>query len=209
MVTSFFPASHSLGRNKQSNPVFRSKLVVATKADEFLALPGLWKTTYEVEGASPESREPRVVWHCVDEQADPWVSFAQLQDLPGMTCSRSSLQRNSTSLKWKAGARRPARVRRTESRRSPHPAASGPGAPRGPHPAASRPAAPCGRRRASEGRPITPPVVAAPQPGGCSRPCTPNSAPRTPRSSHWASRAPGHQACRRGRKSDAGAPRPH
>ena len=81
-------------------------------------LPGLWKTTYELEGASPAPREagevvtPRVaraqvVWHCVDEQADPWVSFAQLQDLPGMTCSRSSLQRNSTSLRWKTQCRGP------------------------------------------------------------------------------------------------------
>jgi hypothetical protein len=73
----------------------------AAQADEFLAMPGLWKTTYELEGAGPEPREPKVAWHCVDEQADPWVVFAQLQDLPGMTCSRSSLQRNSTSLKWK------------------------------------------------------------------------------------------------------------
>jgi hypothetical protein len=76
-------------------------LPAAAQADEFLAMPGLWKTTYELEGASPETREqPRVVWHCVDEQADPWASFAQLEDLPGMTCSRSSLQRNRTSLKW-------------------------------------------------------------------------------------------------------------
>ena len=80
----------------------------AAQADEFLAMPGLWKTTYEIERASPETREqPRVVWHCVDEQADPWASFAQLQDLPGMTCSRSSLQRNSTSLKWKMQCRGP------------------------------------------------------------------------------------------------------
>jgi hypothetical protein len=80
----------------------------AAQADEFLAMPGLWKTTYELEGVTPETREqPRVVWHCVDEQADPWASFAQLQDLPGMTCSRSSLQRNSTSLKWKMQCRSP------------------------------------------------------------------------------------------------------
>ena len=79
----------------------------AAQADEFLAMPGLWKTTYELEGAGPEPHEPKVVWHCVDEEADPWVAFAQLQDLPGMTCSRSSLQRNSTSLKWKNQCRGP------------------------------------------------------------------------------------------------------
>jgi hypothetical protein len=66
----------------------------AATADEFLAMPGLWQTTYESDGAT------RVVWHCVDEAADPWVSFAQLQDLPGMTCKASSQERNSTSLKW-------------------------------------------------------------------------------------------------------------
>jgi hypothetical protein len=79
----------------------------AAQADEFLALPGLWKTTYEVEGESREPREPSVVWQFVVEQADPWASFAQLQDLPGMTCSRGSLQRNSTSLKWKTQCRGP------------------------------------------------------------------------------------------------------
>jgi len=79
----------------------------AALADEFLALPGLWKTTYETEGSSPESHAPKVVWHCVDEEADPWVAFAQLEDPPGMTCSRSSLQRNSTSLKWKTQCRGP------------------------------------------------------------------------------------------------------
>jgi hypothetical protein len=85
-----------------------SMLLPATaQADEFLALPGLWKTTYEIEGVGSGPREPRVVWHCVYEEADPWVSFAQLQDLPGMTCSRNSLQRNSTSLKWKTQCRGP------------------------------------------------------------------------------------------------------
>src|SRR5271163_4663698 len=75
-------------------------------ADEFLALPGLWKTTYEVEGvASRVIPERKVVWRCVDEAGDPWVSFAQLQDLPGMTCTRPSLQFQSTSLRWKTECR--------------------------------------------------------------------------------------------------------
>jgi hypothetical protein len=73
----------------------------AAVADEFLALPGLWKTTYEVQGVATAPGDPKVVWHCVDEAADPWASFAQLRDLPGMTCTRSSLEYKSTSLKWK------------------------------------------------------------------------------------------------------------
>jgi len=78
-------------------------LASSARADEFLALPGLWQTTYEVEGASaaPASGSRKVLWHCVDEHSDPWVAFAQLQDLPGLTCTRDSLHRNSTSLKWK------------------------------------------------------------------------------------------------------------
>ena len=76
----------------------------AARADEFLAMPGLWQTTYEADGADPsaKSNEPRVVWHCVDEAADPWAAFAQLRDLPGMTCKTGSQERNSTSLKWQA-----------------------------------------------------------------------------------------------------------
>jgi hypothetical protein len=70
------------------------------RADEFLALPGLWMTSYVVRGKPDGTSTPRVLWHCVDEETDPWVSFAQLHDLPGMTCTRSSLQRTSTSLKW-------------------------------------------------------------------------------------------------------------
>ncbi|HWM68151.1 MAG TPA: DUF3617 family protein [Steroidobacteraceae bacterium] len=77
----------------------------AARADEFLAMPGLWQTAYEVDGATAGADDnkgsaPRVVWHCVDEAANPWVSFAQLQDLPGMTCKASSQERSSTSLKW-------------------------------------------------------------------------------------------------------------
>jgi len=81
-----------------------SMLVSTVRADEFLAMPGLWKTTYEVEGVGTTDA-PRVVWHCVDEEADPWEAFAHLQDLPGMACSRDSLHRTSTSLKWTARCR--------------------------------------------------------------------------------------------------------
>ena len=80
----------------------------AARADEFLAMPGLWRTTYEVDGAAEKSAdEPRVAWHCVDEAADPWVAFAQLQDPAGMTCRKASQERNSTSLKWQLQCRGP------------------------------------------------------------------------------------------------------
>jgi hypothetical protein len=94
----------------------------AARADEFLAMPGLWQTVYEDGGpitdantdaatktpaAGPSGAGHRVIWHCVDERADPWVSFAQLQDLPGMTCKVSSQERNSTSLKWRTRCQGP------------------------------------------------------------------------------------------------------
>ena len=88
-------------------------LPAAARADEFLAMPGLWRTTYEVDGAADifdqprAADEPRVVWHCVDEAADPWVAFAQLRDLPGMTCKKALQERNSTSLKWQVRCRGP------------------------------------------------------------------------------------------------------
>jgi hypothetical protein len=89
----------------------------AARADEFLAMPGLWQSTYEVDGAAPiandhganekRGNERRGVWHCVDEAADPWIAFAQLRDLPGMTCKIGSQERSSTSLKWQAQCRGP------------------------------------------------------------------------------------------------------
>jgi hypothetical protein len=82
-------------------------MAAAARADELLAMPGLWQTTYEVDGAAAKTGEPRVVWHCVDEAADPWVAFAQLQELPGMTCARSSLERTRTSLRWQSHCRGP------------------------------------------------------------------------------------------------------
>jgi hypothetical protein len=83
-------------------------------AGEFRALPGLWKTTYEIRGGATKPNEPKVLWHCVDEEADPWVSFAQLQDLPGMTCTRPSLERTSLSLKWRSECRGPGPATRAD-----------------------------------------------------------------------------------------------
>ena len=51
-------------------------IAAAARADEFLAMPGLWQTTYEVEGAAGKTN---VVWHCVDEAADPWVAWVFLR----------------------------------------------------------------------------------------------------------------------------------
>ena len=35
-------------------------------------------TSYVVRGKPDGTRTPRVLWHCVDEETDPWVSFASI-----------------------------------------------------------------------------------------------------------------------------------
>jgi len=70
-------------------------LPVVCAADDFMALPGLWKTSSQSEA------EPQVLWHCVDEDADPWAAFAQFPDEAGMSCARPTQERTSTSLTWK------------------------------------------------------------------------------------------------------------
>jgi hypothetical protein len=70
---------------------------VICTADDFMALPGLWKTTYRQAGQD----EPKILWHCVAEDTDPWVAFAQLEDGQGMSCTLSKQERTSTSLEWR------------------------------------------------------------------------------------------------------------
>ena len=82
----------------------------SARADEFRAMPGLWRITYEVEGAAADdvgSHEPRVSWHCLHEASDPWIVFAQLETPAGMTCKATSQDRNSTSLRWQWECRGP------------------------------------------------------------------------------------------------------
>lgn len=69
------------------------------RADEFMAQPGLWKTTTQSAGVN--STPAQVDWHCVDEAADPWSAFAQLEDVAGASCTRTTFERTATSLKWK------------------------------------------------------------------------------------------------------------
>jgi len=76
-------------------------LVAATgNAEDFTALPGLWKTTYQLKGAGP-TEASQIKWHCVDEDDDPWISFAHLQVLPQESCKRVGFSHTSSSLKWR------------------------------------------------------------------------------------------------------------
>jgi len=65
-------------------------------AGDFQAMPGLWKivTHSAAQGAPHET----VAWHCVDEDADPWASFALPP--PDASCQRSDEHRSRTSLDW-------------------------------------------------------------------------------------------------------------
>jgi hypothetical protein len=68
-------------------------------ADEFEAMPGLWKTTLR---SWPAEKDPtHVQWRCVDEGADPWVAFARLPVMPHEICTRKGFVRTDTSLKWR------------------------------------------------------------------------------------------------------------
>ena len=79
-----------------------SGVIAAAHADSFGAMPGLWGTTYQVQqdaAQSPAVAQPR--WHCVDEDADPWLEFAQLRVPKGYSCKRVSFDRTVSSLKWR------------------------------------------------------------------------------------------------------------
>ncbi|HTD28516.1 MAG TPA: DUF3617 family protein [Xanthomonadaceae bacterium] len=71
-----------------------------THADpsDFQAMPGLWMTTTSVVSHGHPGK-PSIKWHCVFENNDPWVSFADLS-IPGEQCKRSDEQRTSTALSW-------------------------------------------------------------------------------------------------------------
>jgi hypothetical protein len=73
--------------------------------NDFMAMPGLWKTTFRIQPAS-KSRD-QTIWHCVDEAADPWISFAQLQVPEHESCLRKSYTRTATVLKWQVDCKGP------------------------------------------------------------------------------------------------------
>jgi len=70
----------------------------ADAENDFMGMPGLWKTTFRNQQAAKS--KPQIVWHCVDEGADPWSSFAQLQPPEHEACVRKSYTRTATFLKW-------------------------------------------------------------------------------------------------------------
>ena len=87
--------------------VLASACLRPAAADEFLAMPGLWKLSYRASGqgqpnAQRQAREQawlaQPLWRCVDEDTDPWRAYADLPQQPA--CERLSVQRTSTSLRW-------------------------------------------------------------------------------------------------------------
>ena len=73
----------------------------ATLADpgDFQAMPGLWKVITSIVNHG-QTGQPTTTWHCVDEGADPWVEFANI-DVPNQTkCLRGDQHRRSTALDW-------------------------------------------------------------------------------------------------------------
>lgn len=69
---------------------------------DFAGMPGLWMTSLHRFHGGKETGKPEVIWHCVDEDADPWENFANLP-VPGhekQQCERSAEQRTNVSLAW-------------------------------------------------------------------------------------------------------------
>ncbi|WP_458070746.1 DUF3617 domain-containing protein [Rhodanobacter sp. BL-MT-08] len=74
----------------------------ATLADpgDFQAMPGLWKIVTSIVSHGQVVGQSKTTWHCVDEGADPWVEFANI-DIPNQTkCLPSNQHRRSTALDW-------------------------------------------------------------------------------------------------------------
>jgi hypothetical protein len=67
---------------------------------DFQAMPGLWKIVMRpvIHGHPGKSTTQ---WHCVDEGADPWTSFATIMTVPEHPrCEPANQHRNSTALAW-------------------------------------------------------------------------------------------------------------
>jgi hypothetical protein len=73
---------------------------VRAEDNDFKGLPGLWKTTSQIEGGGP-SVQTQIKWHCVDEDDDPWIAFVHLQVSPQASCKRVGFSKTSDSLKWR------------------------------------------------------------------------------------------------------------
>ncbi len=79
-------------------------------AGEFMAFPGLWKTTVQVAGPAGAHGEPTVTWHCVDEVEDPWSAYAQLTLPPGDLCTQTKSERTGTTLAWTVECKGPVAI---------------------------------------------------------------------------------------------------
>ena len=77
---------------------FGSSTSHADPAD-FQAMPGLWKITVR-KLDHRKSSPPSILWHCIDEGADPWVAFANFSVPGDSQCQRSDMHRSSTALAW-------------------------------------------------------------------------------------------------------------
>lgn len=66
---------------------------------DFAAMPGLWKVVKTPVDHGHRGK-PVIEWHCVDEGADPWATFARFS-LPALApCQVGERHRSSTTLAW-------------------------------------------------------------------------------------------------------------
>jgi hypothetical protein len=68
-------------------------------ADDFLAMPGLWKITFKVQSGHGATQR-KAQWHCADDEVDPWINFVPKPQAASGNCTRTSSERTATSLRW-------------------------------------------------------------------------------------------------------------
>jgi hypothetical protein len=83
----------------------------AAMADEFMAYPGLWKTTTQpTVTADRKASVPQPDWHCVDEAEDPWSAYARIVLPEDDSCTQTQSDRTATSLEWTVECKGPAAI---------------------------------------------------------------------------------------------------
>ncbi|MEX1828170.1 DUF3617 domain-containing protein [Luteibacter sp. CQ10] len=106
-MMTFYPARRRVAAMRLTRRVaaaacaFALTTIATVHADpgDFGAMPGLWKILVR-HVSNGKAGAPEVQWHCVDEGADPWTTFAAWTPAEG-ECAATDQQRRSTSLAWK------------------------------------------------------------------------------------------------------------
>jgi hypothetical protein len=86
-------------------------LPLTAVADEFMAFPGLWKTTTQPAATvDTKASASQPDWHCVDEAEDPWGAYARIVLPEDDSCTQTQSDRTATSLEWTVECKGPTAI---------------------------------------------------------------------------------------------------